>query len=270
MSSGHNVTRVLCQVLQLLLVGSLLALLGVGEHNQLALVCLQTLYVQVESSLALVCSAFVDSNTDGLGLSRVDSSSLFPFISLHSTFILMFLFVRPSFSQKIMLNHHRNYGYKNKKDRKAQHKKDLKKSQEKKYLELLEGETTTKLDLEVVSESRGTNNRANSTGGRSGEDGSGLGKTSLSADLLLSGLVEPGLHSKLPLFLEVVLGDFIVSLRHLVLVSLFPQSISIYHHINMIMSREIMRFRMSIDECVKWVEGCVKMYGRLPPRMDFG
>jgi len=58
--TGENSSGVLCGVLELFGVGSLLSLLGVGEDDELALVSLQTLDVEGESRLALVCSALVD------------------------------------------------------------------------------------------------------------------------------------------------------------------------------------------------------------------
>ena len=48
-----------------------------------------------------------------------------------------------------------------------------------------------------------------------GEHGGGLGLAGVQSALLVSGLVEPGLHKALPMFAEVSVRELVVVLNHL-------------------------------------------------------
>lgn len=84
------------------------------------------------------------------------------------------------------------------------------------YLELSQGEAATSANLAVVLDGRATNGRAQQVE-RARGDLLGLGDTGLATQALLGRLVEPGLHTALPVLVEVTVGDNVVVLNHFAL-----------------------------------------------------
>ena len=80
-------------------------------------------------------------------------------------------------------------------------------------LQLLDGETTAESGFHVVSQGGALNNWANSRHGPWG-NAEGLLNPVLSAAQLTGRLVEPSLHSALPVFLEMTIRNDIVVFGH--------------------------------------------------------
>jgi hypothetical protein len=82
------------------------------------------------------------------------------------------------------------------------------------YLEFLKSETTARSQLHVVAESRATDSRTEETVNGSGGDLGSLLDTCESSGLLATGLIEPGLNTKVPFFAEVLVRQLVVMLQN--------------------------------------------------------
>ena len=83
------------------------------------------------------------------------------------------------------------------------------------YLELSQGESTSKTGLHVVLLSGAVNHGAEESASRARSNGSGLLLAEQSAASLLTGLVEPSLHTAVPILLEVSIRQNVVVLHSL-------------------------------------------------------
>ena len=81
------------------------------------------------------------------------------------------------------------------------------------YLELSKGEATAESGLHVVLLSGATNHRTEQSASGTRSDGSSLLLTEQSAASLLSGLIEPGLHTTIPILLKVSIRQNVVMLH---------------------------------------------------------
>ena len=143
------------------------SLLVVLEHNQLALVSLQSLHVRLQSLHRLVHTTVIHSNTNRGSLLRVDSG---------------------------LLRHYLHHAATS-------------------HLQLTKSETTAQSRLHVVLLSGATNHRTEQSASGTRSDGSSLLLAEQSAASLLSGLIEPGLHTTIPILLEVSIRQNVVMLH---------------------------------------------------------
>ena len=81
------------------------------------------------------------------------------------------------------------------------------------YLELSQSESTSKTGLHVVLLSGAVNHRAEESASRARSNGGGLLLAEQSAASLLTGLVEPSLHTAVPILLEVSIRQNVVVLH---------------------------------------------------------
>lgn len=85
------------------------------------------------------------------------------------------------------------------------------------YPDFIESEATAEPDLGIVLHRGTVDHGPEGTLDRAREDGSGLGRAGETPALLLGRLVEPGFDVVLPRLVEVIVGDLVVVLRHLLI-----------------------------------------------------
>ena len=101
-----------------------------------------------------------------------------------------------------------------KKVKKRRGRERKKKGEKKSYLELIKSKTTSGANTVVVLEGLSTDGGSEKVQ-RTRGDGGGLGNASVTAGDLLRGLVEPGLDIRLPILVEMGVGNDVVVLDHL-------------------------------------------------------